>query len=248
MIIRKLPVLLGKGLVTRKAMDTALLNFGAAAIPYLIEYRCDGADPWIVSCVLETLSHLPPDVRSSEFAACYLDSQHAEVRSKALKVLGRPGATVPTESYPQVTRLLNDDVWFVRIQAVKVAERLTHETAAKPLGNLLFDRNWHVRDQAALALTRFGNHSIGIFRDALATTDTYAKESVCEEIERTGFCDLLIRNLGGVDRSFAADSREILRVMHGLRFSTPLIEYLESGEDQYIRDVISGFLPDEHTS
>jgi HEAT repeat protein len=248
MIIRKLPVLLGKGLVTRKAMDTALLNFGAAAIPYLIEYQCDGTDPWIVSCVLETLSHLPPDTRSSTFAVCYLDSPNAEVRSKALKVLGRPGATVPAEASSKVPKLLNDHVWFVRIQAVKVAERLAYETAAKPLGDLLFDKNWHVRDQAALALTRFGNRSIGIFREALAATDTYAKESVCEEIQRSGFCDLLIRNLGGTDRPFAADSREILRIMHELRFSTPLIAYLETGEDQRIREEIRSFLPDEHTS
>jgi hypothetical protein len=36
--------------------------------------------------------------------------------------------------------------------------------------------------------------------------------------------------------------------MHELRFSTPLIAYLETGEDQRIREEIRSFLPDEHTS
>jgi HEAT repeat protein len=247
-IIRRLPVLLGKALVTRKAMETALLNVGAAVMPHLIEYQGGDADPWIIACVLETLSHLPPDIRSSTYAGRYLGSPNAEVRSKALKVLGKPGATVSAEVSAQVLSLLNDPVWFVRIQAIKVAERLAYETAAKPLGKLLFDVNWHVRDQAALALTRFGNRSMGIFLEALTTTDTYAKESVCEEIERAGFSDLLIRNLGDADRSFSVPSREILKIMHGMNFSTPLVEYLEHGEDPRIRGEIRSLLPDEQSS
>jgi HEAT repeat protein len=244
-IIRRLPFLLGKTLVTRKAMETALLSVGAAVIPHLIDYQGDGADPWIVSCVLETLSHLPPDMRSSTYAIKYLGSPNAEVRSKALKVLGKSGATAPAEVSAWIPSLLNDPVWFVRIQAIKVAERLAYEATAKPLSHLLFDANWHVRDQAALALTRFGNRSIGIFLEALTTTDKYAKESVCEEIERTGFSDLLIKNLGDADRSFSDASREILKIMHGMRFSTPLVEYVEHGKDPRIREEILSLLPGE---
>jgi HEAT repeat protein len=241
-IIRRMPDLLGGARVTRKAMETALLNFGEAAVPYLIEYHGEQADPWIISCILETLSHLPPDARSVSLAHQHLHSPNPEVRSKALKVLGRPESNVPRHLPELVLPLLEDPVWFVRLQAAKTAGSLGLETVARPLGTLLFDKNWHVRRQAALALTRFGHTAIDIFLDALSTSDVYARENICEEIEKAGFCDGLITNLCG-DGPLHAKSRDILEIMQGLNFSTPLIAYLAHGEDDRVKKEIRAFLP-----
>ncbi len=240
-IVGRLPDLLGGSLVTRKAMETALLNFGETAIPYLIEYHWEGADPWIVSCVLETLSHLTPDARSVSLAVEHLHSPNAEVRSKALKVLGRAGASVPRDVAGLVLPLLDDPVWFVRLQAAKVAGSVALQTAAEPLGRLLFDRNWHVRRQAALALTGLGQASLDVFLTTLSASDGYAKECICEEIEKAGLSDQLIVNLGGKDGPLKSKSREILQIMHGLRFSTPLVEYLANGSDERIKQEIRCF-------
>jgi len=240
-IIDRLPDLLGGSLVTRKAMETALLNFGETAIPCLIEYHWEGADPWIISCILETLSHLTPDARSVSLAAEHLHSSNAEVRSKALKVLAGAGAVVPRDVALLVLPLLDDPVWFVRLQAAKAAGAIAPQTAAEPLGRLLFDRNWHVRRQAALALTGLGLASLDVFLKALSATDGYAKESVCEEIEKAGFSDLLIANLGGNDGPLKSKSREILQIMQGLQFSTPLAEYLANGSDERIKQEIRCF-------
>ncbi len=247
-IIERLPVLLGGSLVTRKAMETALLNFGEDAIPHLIGHHTELGDPWILSCVLETLSHLPPDIRATQFAGEYLKSLNPEVRSKALKVLGRPGLPLPAHLTRQIMPLLDDPVWFVRIQAVRTVNALMLDMAAVPLGKLLFDNNWQVRSEAALALTRFGDGSLGIFSDALMTTDSYAKESVCEEIEKTGFCDLLIKNLGNAGGTLCAQSRKILKIMHRLHFSMPLSEYLENGADDSIKLEIRGILSGDYKS
>jgi hypothetical protein len=243
-IIGRMPDLLGGALVTRKAMETALLNFGEAAIPYLIEYHWEGADPWIISCILETLSHLAPDARSVSLALQHLHSLNAEVRSKALKVLGRAEANVPAQLSELVLPLLEDPVWFVRLQAAKSIGVLGLKAAARPLGKLLFDRNWHVRRQAALALTRFGHTAIDIFLEALSTSDGYAKENICEEIEKAGFSDRLITNLCG-DGPLRTKSRNILEIMQGLHFSTPLVAYLANGEDERIKREIRGFLTDD---
>ena len=240
-IIDRLPDLLGGSLVTRKAMETALLNFGETAIPCLIEYHWEGADPWIISCILETLSHLTPDARSVSLAAEHLHSSNAEVRSKALKVLAGAGAVVPRDVALLVLPLLDDPVWFVRLQAAKAAGAIAPQTAAEPLGRMLFDRNWHVRRQAALALTGLGLASLDVFLKALSATDGYAKESVCEEIEKAGFSDLLIANLGGNDGPLKSKSREILQIMQGLQFSTPLAEYLANGSDERIKQEIRCF-------
>ena len=247
-IIGRLPDLLGRSLVTRKAMETALLNFGETAIPYLIGYHWESADPWIISCILETLSHLAPDARSMSLALEHLQSPNAEVRSKALKVLGSAKANVPLHMAAPVLPLLEDPVWFVRLQAAKSAGALELTAAARPLGRLLFDKNWHVRRQAALALTKFGHTAIDIFLEVLSMSDGYAKESICEEIEKAGFSDRLIVNLGGVDGTLQTKSREILKIMQGLHFSTPLIEYLENGDDERIKQEIRSFLTENRKS
>ena len=194
-----------------------------------------------MSCILETLSHLPPDGRSASLALLHLKSPNAEVRSKALKVLGSVEMNVPRDLPELVLPLLEDPVWFVRLQAAKSAGTLRLKTAARPLGKLLFDKNWNVRRQAAQALTRFGNAAIEIFLDALSTSDVYAKENICEEIEKAGFCDRLISNLC-CDGPLRTGSRDILKIMEGLNFSTPLMAYLANGGDERVKQEIRTFL------
>jgi HEAT repeat protein len=241
-IIERLPTLLGKTLVTRKAMETALLNFGGEAIPYLTDYREDQNDPWILSCVLEMLSFLPPDPRSLSLAINYLGSANPEVRSKALKVIGSDGYSIPPQASDLVLPLLNDPVWFVRLQAVKSVNELTCESAAKLLEKLLFDENWQVRSEAALALTHIGSCAVDVFYDALKTKDVYAKESICEEIEKTRFSDWLIKHLDDDDKTLRAKCHEILRLMHALGFSIPLTAYLEAGENERIKQTVRHLL------
>jgi len=241
-IIVRLPNLLGKSLVTRKAMETALLNFGGEAIPYLTDYREDQSDPWILSCILEILSLLPPDPRSLSLAIKYLGSAHPEVRSKALKVIGSDGYAIPSQAADLTLPLLNDPVWFVRLQAVKSVRELTRESTAKVLEKLLFDENWRVRSEAALALTRIGSFAVDVFYNALKTKDVYAKESICEEIEKTLFSDWLIMHLSDDDKTLRAKCYEILRLMHVLGFSIPLTAYMQTGEDERVKQAVRHLL------
>jgi HEAT repeat protein len=243
-IVERLPVLLGRSLVTRKAMETALLYFGEAAIPVLLENCAELADPWIMSCILETLSHLPPDSRSALLAAEQLASPNPEVRSKALKVLGRAPAISPEHLAGLVLPLFDDPVWFVRLQAAKTAGALALKPAARQLEKLLFDRDWHVRSETALALTRLGDGVVEVFLGALATDDVYVRENICEELERSGYCDRLIRNLGGDDGLLRSRSLDILKAMHRLGFSTPLRDYVAHGADGLIRQELQSLLSD----
>jgi HEAT repeat protein len=237
-IIDRLPKLLGRTLVTRKAMETALLKFGRRAVDFLTEYHSRDTDPWIMSCVLETLSYLPPDTRSAYMALEHLASPNAEVRSKALKVLGRSGSLAAKCLREQVLPLLEDPVWFVRLQAVKTAKEIAGEAAARPIGRLLFDVNWRVRSEAALVLAQMGDASVDVFLDALRTTDAYAKESICEEIQRTRLMHRLIEALGEEDDAMRSTSEAILRIMIGLRFSTPLAEFLAGNGNERVKDEV----------
>ncbi len=241
-IVERLPVLLGKSLVTRKAMETALLNFGGEAIPYLTDYRENHEDAWVLSCVLEMLSFLPSDPRSLSLAINNLGSTNAEVRSKALKVIGSDGYAISSQASDLIVPLLQDPVWFVRLQAVKSVNKTSCESAAKLLEKLLFDDNWQVRSEAALALTRIGGCAIDVFYDALKTKDVYAKESICEEIEKTRFSNWLIEHLDDADETLRAKCQEILRLMHSLRFSIPLLAYVEAGKNERIKQEVRHLL------
>jgi len=138
--------------------------------------------------------------------------------------------------------LLEDRVWFVRLQAAKALGTLRYERAVDKLGALLLDQNWQVRNAAARALTHIGDASLDVFLDILRYKDRYAKGSICEELERTNFTRTLIENLTSPDKRTHEKSRDILRIMHSLNFSTPIYDYLNSGKDNGIKHEMASLI------
>lgn len=236
-ILEHLPYLLKESLIARKTIETSFINFGIAAIPLLIEYGKKHGDPGITASILEVLSYMP-DRMSYSFAIDNLRSKDAEVRAKALKVLGKADIRSIEFNQDLLLSSFDDPVWFVRLQAAKALGNLKYKKAANILGGLLLDENWHVRNAAATALTKFNDTSIDIFRRALKYKDPYAKESICEEIEKTNFISRLIENLDSDDKEIYEKSKKILDIMHSLNFFTPLVEYLEKGESDKIKKEI----------
>ncbi len=238
-IVERMPAMLDRSIVTRKAMGMALQAFGADAIPYLVEQKAGQDNLWVISCILDILSRLPTDPRSVRLAAEYLSSMNAEVRSKALKVLGQADNARADKNLPVlILPLLRDPIWFVRLQAIRSIRALGHEGAAEPIGKLIGDQNWQVRNEAAQALIVLGAQSLDIFLDVLMGTDKYAKESICEELEKTNYSGRLIENLKARDQQLQVKSRKILEIMHSLGFSTPHIAYLEQEGDVAVKGLI----------
>jgi hypothetical protein len=238
-IVERLPVILARSIVTRKAMGMALQTFGADAIPLLMEQKPGTDDLWVMSCIMDILSRLPADPRSIHLAVGHLSSTNAEVRSKALKVLGRAENIRMVHDLPEsILPLLRDPVWFVRLQAIRSLGALGHEGAAPSIGKMIFDESWQVRNEAARALTVLGAHSLDIFLEVLTGTDTYAKDSICEEIEKTNFSSQLIKNLAANDGVLQKKSRRILEIMQSLGFTTPLNEYLVQGDDETGKELV----------
>jgi HEAT repeat protein len=242
-IVERLPVILDRAIVTRKAMGIALQSFGADAIPSLLEQKTGRDNLWVMSCILDILSRLPADPRSAHLAAEYLSSTNVEVRSKSLKAVGRAEYVRTVKNLPElVLPLLRDPVWFVRLQAIRSIRALGYEAAAPEIGKLIFDENWQVRNEAAQALTVLGERSLDIFIDVLTGTDRYAKDSICEEIEKTNFSGRLISNLKASDRGLQKKSRQVLEIMYSLGFSTPLSEHLEHAGDETEKELIRGMM------
>jgi hypothetical protein len=233
-VLDRLPGLYSRSLVSKKSIESSLRNFGPTAVPDLVRYGERYDDPVSRASVLEVLGTLGAP-EALPFAFRNLDHKDSEVRAKAVKAIGAAGGGLPPGEMDRVAALLDDPVWFVRLQAAKVLGNLRHDKAVPHLAKRLMDGNWQVRNAAATALVLTSDNAIGIFLDTLGSTDRYAKESVCEEIQKTGFVYRLIDNLDSPGRESYGKSREILNIMASLGYGTPLREYLNSGADDRVR-------------
>jgi hypothetical protein len=233
-VLDRLPDLYSRSLVSKKSIESSLWNFGPAAAPELVRYGERYGDPVSRASVLQVLSVLGAP-EALPFAFRNLDHGDSEVRAKALKVIGAAGGDLPPGEKDRVLALLGDPVWFVRLQAAKALGTLGHDKAVPLLAKRLVDDNWQVRNAAATALVLTSDNPSGIFLHTLGATDRYAKESVCEEIQKTGYVYRLMNNLDSPGRDTYEKSREILKIMASLGYGTPLREYLRSGGDDRIR-------------
>ena len=246
-VLERLPGLYSRSIVSRKSIESSLRNFGPAAAADMVRYGERYGDPFSRASVLEVLGILAAP-EALPFAFRNLDHGDPEVRAKSLKVIGAAGGDLPSGEKDSVLPLLDDPAWFVRLQAAKALGILRHAKAVPFLAKRLVDANWQVRNAAATAVVRTSDDAIGIFLDTLGTTDRYAKESVCEEIQKTDFVYRLIDNLGSPGREAYGKSREILRIMESLGYGTPLREYLKGGPDEGIRKELTLILQEEVAS
>jgi len=246
-ILTRIPRLLSRELVTRKTVETVLKTFGASSVSTLIESGDRYDDPASKSSILEVLANMGAP-EALPFATENLEHPDAEVRSKALKVIGAAGIGLAEPDMETVRGRLDDSVWFVRLQAAKALGSLRYLAAEDALAERLLDGNWQVRNAAAMALARIDHRALEIFLRTLESQDDYAKESICEEIQKTEYVDRLIENMDSGDPGIHDRSREILRIMCALRYSTPLKEYLKTGTNERIRKKLEILVGEETTA
>jgi hypothetical protein len=176
------------------------------------------------------------------YAIDNLKNKDPEVRARSLKVLSQAAKSKTDFDHTLLLPLFEDGVWFVRLQAAKTAGEMKSIKYLDGLKGLLFDEKWLVRNAAVTALSKLGDPAIDILLSALKSEDRYAKESICEEIEKTNFVYRIINNLDTDDEIVCDKSKSILISMSSLGFSTPLREYLQEGKSETIKGKIRSIL------
>jgi len=250
-VLENLARLVDSLIVSRKTVQVVLEQFTAASPDLFIRYgKRDAGSPLVTAFLLGALASLPQNGSVVAFATRHLASSDAEVRAKALRLLGVAGAparglSVDAEA---LVPLLQDPLWFVRFHAVRALQNIGHAPAARRIGELLFDENWQVRNASAAALTALGPAALDVLLDALGHDDRYAKESICEEMVRTHFTDRLFAYLDDGDAVLAGKALTVLTAMHRLRFSTPLEEFLRTGAGGWARNEVRRVLAREAAS
>lgn len=229
-ILESLPELFSRWLITRKAVETALLKFGESGSHLLLQYGRDIHDPKILAIILDTLSHLN-NPGAIELAIDNLFHGDPEVRAKALKVLERFSTFLDERTIERLLPLAGDPVWFVRLHVAKILGQVSvRGDIMSFLERLIMDENWYVRNEAASALAKKGEEGINLILKIFRRGDRYAIESLSEEIEKTDLCRILINNISSSVREMKEKSLEILGVMCRFGFSTPVTVYLQSAD------------------
>lgn len=237
LILEHLPGLFERWLITRKSVETALLKFGDKGTALLIQYGRTISNPKITAIILDTLSHLNNN-QAIRFAMDNLGNSDPEVRAKSLKVIERFSDLLNGTDIEKILSLSKDPAWFVRLHVARILGKVNGKRDVMGyLEKLVIDENWRVRNEAASALSKMGVASLDLILKILKGKDQYAIESLCEEIERTELCRVLIYNLTNPDRQFYNKSREILKIMHNLGFSAPLMEYLQTGDEAITKEL-----------
>lgn len=240
-ILTRLPELQRQNLIAQKLVDAQLTKFGREGVPVLLEYARTDPPPEILASVLETISNFEapeafPDVLGA------LGHEHPEVRAKAVKAFGKVDPPRARDHRERLLPLLEDPVWFVRLQAARAAGSMGYTEAAARVGLLLLDQKWQVRSAAASALVALGEIAVEVFWHTLRQNDRYASESICEEIGKTELIRRLIDNLATPGTEGYVRSREILETMVSLNFRAQIEEALETDPRPGVRAELARIL------
>jgi HEAT repeat protein len=230
-LMNKLPALLNKDLVTKKTIDSSLVAAGPRITPILLGYGKTCKDKGMIASLLGILSAFPVNREVYDFAVSHLAHTDPEVRTKALKVIAPCEKELGILHEGVLPPLLKDPVWFVRLQAVRTLGSQQQKENSQAIANLLLDEKWQVRNAAAMALTLLGEGAIDAFWTLLKSNDRYAKESVCEEMQKSNFVDILLELLTNSQGTNVVKAREILTVMAACGFSSPLKEFVATTKD-----------------
>lgn len=133
-----------------------------------------------------------------------------EVRACAARALAHAEFS---SAFPSLATLARDEQWFVRLRAVTSLGQFVEARSIPLLIHGVCDRNRHVRQRAAQALTRIPD-LVGVLRDVLQTGDAYALQAMIVELDRTGNFEKLTELLES-DAS-PMDKRESLRMRQAL--------------------------------
>jgi len=99
-------------------------------------------------------------------------------------------------------KLLEDEVWFVRMHATRAAAHKLYLPLAGEVVQRLTDPNWLVREAASKALIQMGDLGADFILEAfIHSQDRYTNEQICEELQRSGLLLTMLDNIPSMGAS-----------------------------------------------
>lgn len=228
-LMNKIPVLLEKNLIAKKTIDSSLIAASSRITPVLLDFGKTCSNATLIASILSVLSSFPVDRDVYDFAVSHFCHPDAEVRAKAARLVMFCEEKVGILHESALLPLLKDPVWFVRLHALRSLGNRKQEKYIPEIFSLVFDEKWQVRNEAAINLTLLGKEAIDAFLWLLKSDDEYIVASICEEIEKTNFVDVLLGIMTSPQQSDTSQkAKEILTIMVSRGFSSPLGEFAKT--------------------
>lgn len=163
-----------------------------------------------------------------------LSDVDAELRAKAAKALGLLADDRSIEAL--LDRLLVDPIPYVRTCVAKALAQMSTARTMEFLVEALADSEWWVRLRAVEGLAQFGDAARDILIGALHDRDPQVSREAARALEAQGFVARMLDALGRPDD--AHEAREFLVDLGRAGNLEPLLDELESGDDERIREIV----------
>ena len=202
----------------------------------LIRPLCDNNDPDIRRWAAVLLARYPEHGELSLELAVLAGDANADVRAAAVHSLARFRSPAALGA---ALALLDDEVWYVRVQAARTLAAQERPEFAPLLTRLLADERWWVRTAAKEALEELGEGASEALVDALEQGDEFARNGAAEVLQNTGAIDRLVAAAAADPADMAA-----LRTLHrvftagGERIAGAALERVSDSLDPETADLI----------
>lgn len=197
-IIHVLPLILEQEVITPKNGEMILLTFTPlhyeALVAALRNFHQTG-ERLSTIVVLDALSRSEVTSEMVSVAKEILNSEDTELQVRCLRLIAKADTKSVIVSLDEIKKYLQDDHWFIRVQAIEVARRFMCEESFSKIVPLLGDANWQVRRAAAGAIVGRGDESLETIISVIEGQDVYAKEAISEAIHLEGYVEPLVRHL-----------------------------------------------------
>jgi hypothetical protein len=129
-----------------------------------------------------------------------------DVRAAACDCLGDIGNN---ESAETIKRCLRDDVWFVRMHAVRALSKLIGEESVAAIIDLLNDGSLYVLDSVKNVMTVYIRAALPYVKTLLEGTDALAKKICLEAMENSGYFGELIKKVSAEGEGKPSEERKL---------------------------------------
>lgn len=167
-----------------------LENFPADIVEVLIN-ALDDSNENVRLWSIRILSRFKPKECAKRISDFTIDPS-ADIRAAACACLGE----IATGSFKEaVQKCLNDNIWYVRLQAVIALEKMLGVKCITDIAPLLKDRHWFLRERVKEIMIKYFSESLAFIKRFVLEEDQDVKQSCVEIMDRSGFRNKILSDL-----------------------------------------------------
>ncbi len=186
---------------------SALVAFGSVAVAPIVEQLPKVEEPAVRAWLARVLGEIrDPEAVGAALELARDPSDH--VRAAAVEALGRLG--LPRAVPSLVERALRDPTPFVRAQAAASLGQMGAESAVDALAAALDDPSYDARLRAVEAIEALRPKDLLPLERALRNPSAQVRQRAALALERVGFVDARVKDLGGDDEGPRGAAHDVL--------------------------------------